>query len=586
LKTAFDFTAINCLESLAPLHEVRVARSDDYLVIESLGKDPYLQTAPVDLAAEGHYWISLKMVFPRSGFLQISFERKDIVYTEADSKRFRVPKGEAGGFINIPNPETVSRLRLDPGDEPGEYILKEFTIIKTDSATFPDAEGRLNSSNWREQWLTADNLWLSDSGEFNFQVFPKDRKNVLLVTHVVPYPPRAGNEYRIYRMICWMDSQGYRVVLVVSPMPGVEISKDTIAQLSDGIRNFIICYRDGTCVFDLDGKIGSVRLKKGLLHKIANKEGCGYKGDRKQFLGKIEIGFCPSSLMRLVRKLVVDTSDLVILTNYIWLTRFLPLYKKRLLTIIDTHDVFSTKESKVGSFGISDPLAVNLSEERRLLLRGDVIIAIQPEERLELAKIVPERKVITCGVDFGEEKSNRLGRTCLQRSPSILCVASDNPLNVRGVQDFIDIAWPLVRRDFPDLKLIICGLVCLRVKSHDDRIVMLGALPSLTELYQEAAVAVNPNVAGTGLKIKTLEAMYHGTPVVTWPAGLDGLPVSLKQMCLCCRDFFEFYEHIGILLKRFPEPWFSDDDMRLIRRLLSPSIVYEELGSVLQSRLT
>ena len=52
-----------------------------------------------------------------------------------------------------------------------------------------------------------------------------------------------------------------------------------------------------------------------------------------------------------------------------------------------------------------------------------------------------------------------------------------------------------------------------------------GFLPSLTELYETVRVVVAPDRFGSGLKIKTLEALQHGVPVVATTIGADGIEV-------------------------------------------------------------
>jgi O-antigen biosynthesis protein len=48
--------------------------------------------------------------------------------------------------------------------------------------------------------------------------------------------------------------------------------------------------------------------------------------------------------------------------------------------------------------------------------------------------------------------------------------------------------------------------------------------PALLAWYQRAAVAVVPLLTGAGVKLKTVEAMWHGVPAVLTPAGAQGLP--------------------------------------------------------------
>jgi hypothetical protein len=63
-------------------------------------------------------------------------------------------------------------------------------------------------------------------------------------------------------------------------------------------------------------------------------------------------------------------------------------------------------------------------------------------------------------------------------------------------------------------------------------------------------VVINPVVAGTGAKIKTIEALCHLRPVVTWPAGVDGLHPRLAAGCVVTHDWFEFSNAVVEALAR------------------------------------
>jgi len=54
---------------------------------------------------------------------------------------------------------------------------------------------------------------------------------------------------------------------------------------------------------------------------------------------------------------------------------------------------------------------------------------------------------------------------------------------------------------------------------------LTGFLPELGELYSTIRVIVAPDRFGSGLKIKTLEALQHGIPVVATTIGADGIEV-------------------------------------------------------------
>lgn len=62
-----------------------------------------------------------------------------------------------------------------------------------------------------------------------------------------------------------------------------------------------------------------------------------------------------------------------------------------------------------------------------------------------------------------------------------------------------------------------------------------GRVPDLTPLYQEASVFVAPLLSGSGIKMKILNALSRGIPVVTTSLGAEGFPPGLEE-CVSVAD--------------------------------------------------
>jgi glycosyltransferase involved in cell wall biosynthesis len=101
-------------------------------------------------------------------------------------------------------------------------------------------------------------------------------------------------------------------------------------------------------------------------------------------------------------------------------------------------------------------------------------------------------------------------------------------------------------------------------------------------------VVINPQVAGTGLKIKCVEALSAGCPLVMNRAGADGLEEGEGRAFLVAAGWEEFADHVvGIL---------TDDRRRLVlesearafaERLFSPEAKFAGLDAALtQTRQT
>jgi hypothetical protein len=257
------------------------------------------------------------------------------------------------------------------------------------------------------------------------------------------------------------------------------------------------------------------------------------------------------------------------------MSRVLPLLNASAFKIIDTHDVLSMRAEKVGAFGVEHQV-VEAGAERRRLERADVIIAIQENERTALEALVPGRPVVTAGVDFDvlEDAPPPPGR-------QVLYVASDNPMNRHGLRDFLRHAWGRVRDAVPEAELMVVGAVGASVPVAPAGVTVLGRVDDLDPLYRASRVVINPAVAGTGVKIKTLEALAHLRRVVAWPNGVDGLSPAVAALCRTATDWYSFSEQLVELLTNDAAARLDDGDRHLLAREGSPAVVYAELGQVL-----
>jgi hypothetical protein len=158
-------------------------------------------------------------------------------------------------------------------------------------------------------------------------------------------------------------------------------------------------------------------------------------------------------------------------------------------------------------------------------------------------------------------------------------VASDNPLNAKGLQDFLRFAWPFLTREVRGVRLVIAGKVGRFVEFDDPRVEVRGVVDDLGPLYREARVTVNPTIAGTGLKIKTMEALIHFCPIVTWPHGVEGVPDALLHLCSVSEDWFDFARKTAALLQGDPRRMTTEEERVRLRSTFAADVVYGDLAA-------
>lgn len=399
---------------------------------------------------------------------------------------------------------------------------------------------------------------------------------VVFVSHVVPWPPRAGNEYRSLRLLQWLVARGYRVLLLLAPLPGQAVSDDQMQELERIVGNVAVCGRNGeiryrltSCpdVFaDLDGR--RTRRYEYLLGERA------YGTKRERELLEIDRTFCHDTLLEAALHAVDQLDRPVLLAQYVWMQRLLTLAHGVVPTLLDTIDAYCTKAEKVLSYGIDDGMLTEREEAARLAT-ADVVLAIQDDDRAVLQELKPGGPVVTVGVDFDLQPL-----PAATDSRIVLLIASGNPMNRNGLADFLRFAWPSVLTRVPDARLIVAGDVSHELPHDTPAAEAWGPVDDVRPLYARACVVINPAAAGTGLKIKTVEALALGRPIVTWPGGFDGIPEDIRSAMPPVGDWLEFADAVVHHLES-ATTGLDDRTAQAVRAFVSPERAYAALAEQL-----
>lgn len=106
----------------------------------------------------------------------------------------------------------------------------------------------------------------------------------------------------------------------------------------------------------------------------------------------------------------------------------------------------------------------------------------------------------------------------------IIGTAVWSPTSV-AVMRLVTRVWPLVRRRAPEARLAVAGrgMGALPGLTPAPGVDLLGEVDSAAEFLRGVSVLLYPVERGSGMKVKVLEAIAAGVPVVTTPAGAEGI---------------------------------------------------------------
>jgi hypothetical protein len=226
-----------------------------------------------------------------------------------------------------------------------------------------------------------------------------------------------------------------------------------------------------------------------------------------------------------VRKLHEQFGFDIVVANYVWFSGVLEALPDTVLKVIDTHDVFGDRHLRFLERGMAPEwYFTTLAEERRGLARAHVAIAIQDDEARYLQGLMQgtRTRVATIGYLSPARRvpSRPRGKSA---KPVLGYFGSGNPFNVASISEFA--AGVRANRAIRDsCRFVLAGSIC-RVLPELEPFEILGPVDRAADFYAQVDCAINPMKGGTGLKIKTLEALSFGKAVAGTAEAFAGVEV-------------------------------------------------------------
>jgi len=171
-------------------------------------------------------------------------------------------------------------------------------------------------------------------------------------------------------------------------------------------------------------------------------------------------------------------------------------------------------------------------------------------------------RVPVTDIPFGLDVSNYKIEKTGYEFPSLFHLGSMNWMpNEEGIKWFLDNAWSLIHRKFPNLKFYLAGrmmpewLQNLKLPNVE----VLGEVPDAGEFINSKAVMIVPLFSGSGIRIKIIEGMALSKTIISTDIGAEGI---------------DFTDGKNILIANTP-----DDFLKAVEKCTGRKQFCEEVGS-------
>jgi glycosyltransferase involved in cell wall biosynthesis len=236
-----------------------------------------------------------------------------------------------------------------------------------------------------------------------------------------------------------------------------------------------------------------------------------------------------------------------------------PQWRKKLKTIINIHSsIYRTCRNQLET-GTSDNelrdrfyLPLLRRYEQRIMKKFSQVVVTTDEDEQQMRVFAPNADItiVPNGVDletFPYRNSDPGGYNL------VFVGGLDYFVNIDAACFFSLDILPILQQKYPDLTLTLVGSKpapeVLELTKKNSAITVTGRVPAIAEYLHKATVAVAPLRTGFGMKIKTLEYLAAGTPVVGSDRGLEGMEINNPLCALRANTVEEFVEAISRLFE-------------------------------------
>ncbi|MBK1813887.1 glycosyltransferase [Clostridium sp. YIM B02505] len=156
--------------------------------------------------------------------------------------------------------------------------------------------------------------------------------------------------------------------------------------------------------------------------------------------------------------------------------------------------------------------------------------------------------------------------------------------NEQGIRWFLDNVWTDMKKTYEDLNLYIVGKNPSEsiLKQSSDSVIVTGYVDDVNEYIEKCDLCVVPLFIGGGMRVKILECMSKGIPVISTSIGAEGIKYTDNNEIVIANTCDEFIESVGKLKDYEFYEKIKDNAFKLINDEYSLSSLRYKLKNVMK----
>jgi len=245
--------------------------------------------------------------------------------------------------------------------------------------------------------------------------------------------------------------------------------------------------------------------------------------------------------------------DLFVVHN-IWLSKAFDYAPYHCLKVLEMHDLFSQRAKEFEATGV-EPEFFHCSEKDELfgLKRADLLFAIKQEDadwcsarELGKTKVITIPYVEANSVSLLKINSDVLTKPLHPGKVIFGMIGSDIHFNRHAVFKLIKELDAVIQKTYASIEFVLAGSICKSVGECPVFVTKLGFVDHVKDFYSAVDVVMVPMLHGTGVKIKSVEALSYGKPVLFTTHSAEGTGY-LGRTCRTLNEMASWAARISML---------------------------------------
>jgi polysaccharide biosynthesis protein PslH len=334
---------------------------------------------------------------------------------------------------------------------------------------------------------------------------------ILLLTQVLPFPPDSGPKVKTWNVIKYLAH--HHEVTLVSFVRGDQ--SKSIRHLENYCQEVHVVPIERGMLRDLRYMVGSFLTRQPFLMVRDQRSEMESLIDQLATRVKFDVVHADQLNMAQYAYRVPAAFKVIDAHNALWL-----LYKR----------LWQTMKPGAKKWLLNRDWRLLKKYEGRVCREFDAVLAVSEEDRLALEEAAGKELNITIiPIAIDTDEVTPVNRRA--QGDRILHIGTMYwPPNIDGILWFLQEVLPLIRNERPEVAFDIVGAnppqEIIAFGDKDNKVHVTGYVEDPSHYLENASLMVVPLRAGGGMRVKILNALGQGLPIVSTSLGCEGIAVQ------------------------------------------------------------